>query len=592
MGAEWTEEKTSFRVFAPDAGAVTLRLYQDDVTAAFYAEYLLSYEGEGFYHLTVEGNLHNVYYTFCVDDRETIDPYAKSCGANGKRGLVFDSSQTNPEGWEEDKFTLQTPIVWEAHVRDFSSDSVLNLPDAGKFTAFRGGITLLNGAPVGIDYLKALGITYVQLLPVCDYASVDELTGGYNWGYDPAHYFCLEGSYSSNPRDGLARVREFKTLVKNLHKAGIGLILDVVYNHVYEVEKNALEICAPNYYFRKNERGELCNGSGCGNETASEKKMFRRLMIDSVCFLAKEYHVDGFRFDLMGLHDVDTMNELRSALDNLFEDGRGRNILTYGEPWYCFSPYGVYGADKANVNLLNERVGMFNDTFRDGVRGSQHYGFSQGAAQGDSDKLGMALSGILGANQAGFWQAKSPYQQVLYLACHDDYTLADHLAKTTAEEERELSHKIAAFLLFSGIGLVFMQAGEEFAHGKGGNGNSYRAGDGVNGLKWAESEKKKPLAQYYQGLIALRKYNPAFCDFERAKREAILLPSPQGTAVYQIGNILYAYNATVSEVKLFTPYKGLGQVCDNERAGVSAFARRGGKFTLPSRSVFAAIVEE
>ncbi len=589
LGAIWSEEQTEFRLYAPAAKAVELRLYESDGAPTPFQTHAPVRGENGVYAVTVACNLHGVYYTYSVDGRETLDPFARSCGANGKRGVVYDGRQTNPEGWEKDCFSPKPPIIWEVHIRDFSADPELNLPDGGKFSAFRTGVKTKKGEYALVDYLKDLGITYVQLLPVCDFASVDELTGGYNWGYDPVTYFPLEGSYSSNPSDGLARVREFKQLVKTLHESGIGVIMDVVYNHVYDAGSNPLEICTPNLCFRKDGEGNYCNGSGCGNETKSDSPYFRRMMIESVCFFAREYHIDGFRFDLMGLHDVETMNEMRAAVDNLFEDGRGRNILLYGEPWYARPPKGITPADRAHIQLLSPRVGAFSDTFRDGVRGEHFHGLTKGYVQGNLDCLEQVMSGVTGGYAYGKQPAfLAPEQQILYCACHDDYTLFDQLTLTALGENVEEMHKMAAFLLFSGIGNVFLQAGEEFLRSKGGNGNSYRAGDEVNALRWGEVYKKRELIAYYKGLIAIRKSNPVFARLQAAKESAKRFSTPYGTAGYQIGNTLYAVNRTQTPFSFVLPAgKAYGQICSLSRAECVPFAVHKGSVRIPANGVYA-----
>ncbi len=593
LGGVWNKEKTTFKLYAPKAKSVILRVYKDDFEAAAQEMREMLALDDGCFYAEITGDLHGKYYNYLVDGAETIDPYAKTCGANGKRGVIVDFSRTNPDGWEEDCFTARTPIVWEVHIRDFSTDPALNIEDGGKYSAFRSGVKTEGGTSALIDYLKALGITYVKLLPVCDFGSVDESSGGYNWGYDPAHYFCLEGSYSANPRDGLLRIKEFKTLVQALHAAKIGVIMDVVFNHVYDAQKNPLAICASESYFRKDEEGRNFDGAGCGNETKSEHFAFRRLMVDSLCFFAKEYHIDGFRFDLMGLHDVDTMNAVRTALDNLFKDGRGKDILTYGEPWYVTPPHGVTGADKAHAYQLNERVGMFNDGFRDGVRGKHFHGVARGYVQGECGFIDQIISSVLAKKGEGSFFLQSPLQQVLYCACHDDLTLFDQIIATTGEgENRKNMQKMAAFLLFSGLGIVFMQAGEEFLRSKRGNSNSYNAGDEVNQIRWAQAEENKDTVEYYGGLIALRLQNPAFKDMKSGAENAVRLSSPKGTAAYIIGNTLYAVNATDTPVLIHSGKRKLRQVCDMERAGTIPFIEDGESFVILSHGVYAALWEE
>ena len=599
MGACCTDTQTSFKVFAPFAGSVQLNIYFSDTAQKPAIVKKLDKIDGGCYGCVLLGNFHGLYYTYSVDGKETIDPYAKSGGANSKRGLIFKEGSADPEGWEEDKFIPQTPIIWEVHVRDFSSDKWLNLPDAGKFSAFKEGVSAPDGNPALIDYLKYLGITYVQLQPVFDFGSVNELKGGYNWGYDPVCYFMPEGSYSSNPHDGFTRVRELKQLVLNLHRAGIGVIMDVVFNHTYKKDGSPLDVCAPDYYYRM-DGNTPANGSGCGNETRSESPMFRKLMTECVCYFAKEYHIDGFRFDLMGLHDVQTMNEIRATLDYLFEDGRGKNILMYGEPWYCFPPKGVSGADKAHLYELDSRIGAFNDTARNGLRGSHFDGCTPGYVQGKLDHLPDVFSGICGGSPVDgfefkneYMRVKSPEQQVLYAACHDDYTLYDQLEKTSpAGSDITTMHKMADFLVLSGLGIPFMLAGQEFLRTKGGDGNSYRSGDGVNKLDWKRASKNRDTVDYYRGLIELRKFNTVFSDLASSRKHFRMVESPDGTAVYVIGKVIYGVNNTDVEAEVDLPIQfTVEQVCDIRRAGVEPFAEYRGKITIAPHGVFAGIIK-
>lgn len=584
---------TTFCVFAPYAHAVSLQLYASDSAARWAIKKSLAPNGDGFFSCALRGNFGGLYYTYAIDGVETIDPYALSGGANSVRGYILADGAADPDGWENDNFTPSPPIVWEIHVRDFSSDKWLNLPDAGKFTAFREGVSTPDGKPALIDYLKYLGITYVQLMPVADYGSVDELAGGYNWGYDPVCYFMPEGSYSSDPHNGLSRVRELKTLVKNLHDAGIGVILDVVFNHTYKKEGNPLDICAPDYYYRLRGK-ELANGSGCGNETRSESEMFRKLIIDCVCHYVKEYHVDGFRFDLMGLHDVETMNCVRRALDNIYPDGRGKQILLYGEPWYVEPPDRVEGADKAHFFKLDERVGMFNDSTRNGIRGLHFVNVTGGYVQGRIQCLEEAMSGISGGNPQNpeYMRVKSPVQQVLYTACHDDYTLYDQICMTTdVNENRRAMHRMADFMVFSGLGIPFMLAGQEFYRTKGGDGNSYKSGDAVNKLDWRRMSAEWDGVNYYKGLIELRKSNPVFENLAVSRANFRRLESPEGVAAYMVGNVVYGVNATENDAVVPICGAKISQVCDIDRAGTMPFAEHSGEIKIKARNVFAGYVK-
>lgn len=594
-GVVCTADRTEFCVFAPYASTVTLKIYHTDRTKNWSIKKELSPVGEGCFGCVLYGDLVGLYYTYTVDGVETIDPYALSGGANSGRGYLYMSGMADPEGWENDKFTPVPPIVWEVHVRDFSSDGWLGLPDAGKFTAFRQGVNTPDGKPALIDYLKYLGVTYVQLMPVADYGSVDELSGGYNWGYDPVCYFSPEGSYSSNPHDGSARVKELKTLIMALHSAGIGVILDVVFNHTYSKQGNPLDICAPDYYYRI--RGKkLADGSGCGNETKSESPMFRKLMVDCVLHYINEYHVDGFRFDLMGLHDVETMNLIRAAVDQC-GNGRGKDILIYGEPWYVAPPLGVNGADKAHAFDLDDRIGMFNDTARNGIRGPRYVTCYGGYVQGNEGSLEEALSGISGGGDSGpagnYMVVRSPRQQVLYAACHDDYTLFDHISLTAKEgSDVRAMNRMAGFMVLSGLGIPFMLAGEEFYRTKDGDGNSYKSGDGVNKLDWRRMSDEWDTVNYYKGLIALRKANPAFADLSSAEGKFTRLQAPKGVAAYIIGNTVYGVNSTGADATVALPAgQTYLQVCDINRAGTQPFAECSASFVIKAGGVFAGILK-
>lgn len=589
LGAIWSPCHTVFTLYAPTAQEVLLRLYPSDTQPCSRVERMERNEG-GVYQITLAGDWNGYYYTYSVDGREILDPYARSGGANSKRGLVFDPRLTDPEGWEQDSFTPRPPIIWEVHVRDFSSDPYLELgKDAAKFSGFRCGVKTKGGKSALVDYLKELGVTYVQLLPVLDFGSVDETKDeGYNWGYDPMSYFSPEGSYASDPHDGFARVRELKALVQTLHRAGIGVIFDVVYNHTYRSDDSNLQISAPGEYYRMHD-GEFCNGSGCGCETKTEGEPFRRLMLDSIRYLVEEYHADGFRFDLMGLHDVDTMNEVRNMLDNLLPEGRGKQILTYGEPWYWQPPYGVRGADVYHTFELNARVGIFNGKARDGIRGGHYHGMYPGYVQGDVNCLGMVMSGIEGGTvdyHNDFIRVQSPTQQILYSACHDNYTLFDQICGSTPDwYDRVRAQRMAGFLVLSGLGIPFLQGGEEFLYTKNMNGNSYCAGDAVNRLDWARREREDETVQYYRGLIALRKDNTAFNDLSLVQLQYERLHTPWSVAAWRVGNYYYGVNNTDGDVWV-SAMGEIDQFADINRAERTGFATSGGGFLLRAHNVY------
>lgn len=548
LGVLCSKNLTKFSVWCPYADHVRINIYRSSTDDyPIISTEMISEQKVFTKEFAVD--LSGKYYTYVVDGRETIDPYARSAGANGMRGMIVPPDTYCPDDWSQDRFTAKPPIIWEVHVRDFSSDPYLAFCSKGKYVGFASGVKTPKGKTALVDYLKELGVTYVHLLPVEDYATVDETNPvQYNWGYDPQNYNVPEGSYATDPYDGKVRIVEFKKLVQSLHQAGIGVIMDVVYNHTYSIKDNALNICAPDYFYRKDGRNYE-NGSGCGNEMASEKTMVRRFMIDSVCWWAKEYHIDGFRFDLMGLHDVETMNLIRKALDELFEDGHGKDILMYGEPWYCKKPNRIVPADKDNVKLLSSRIAIFNDTFRDGVRGKDFFRDEAGFVQGVFSSALAVESGIEGPTHGKsydqeFVELSSPTQQISYTNCHDGYTLHDYLLQTmpnASGETRRSCHKLAAFLPMFSLGIPFILSGDEFMRTKQGNKNSYNLPDTINKLDWKLREDNDDMVQFYRKLIALRKENHVFDDLSTAEKHFEWLYRGK-TLAWRVGIYVYCVN--------------------------------------------------
>ncbi len=542
LGFTYTKERTTFKVWAPAASQAFLKLYSTGSSiengAAVISINQMTYDGlTGVWSTTVDGDLHGVYYTYVLQNgnkrTETQDIYSKATGVNSKRSMVVDLERTNPEGWKNDKHVLvdeQTKaIVWEIHVRDFSSSNTSGISKAhrGTYLAFTEKNTTVpnTDAPTCVNYLKQLGITHVQLNPVFDFGSVNEVTGvEYNWGYDPVNYNVPEGSYSTDPYHGEVRIKEFKEMVKALHDEGIGVIMDVVYNHMYSGDDSCFEKTVPNYYFRKHGNRYL-NSSGCGNVTASEKTMFRKFMIDSLRYWVEEYHIDGFRFDLMGCHDYETMNLIREELDKI-----DKRILMYGEPWTADNgDNGISGDDcctKNNAKKLSGRIGMFNDDMRNGIKGGSDDD-TKGYIQGSNFDTYKVLAGMLGASSDTFGRwAKRPSQCVTYASAHDNLTLWDKLLKSNwcCNDYNTIDAKIidqcklsATFILMS-LGIPFMLAGEEFARTKYGDHNSYRSPDSVNSIDWTRTIRYAELVDYYKGLIAIRK---KFSLLTQADEEAV-----------------------------------------------------------------------
>ncbi len=516
LGAVYSEKATVFKVWAPSASSVELRLYETGDSKNFMSSYPMKKADKGIWTVTLDGDMKNTYYTYVVTvdgiSRETADIYGKAAGVNGKKSMVVDLAGTDPDGWQNDKHILYDAptdaIVWEIHVRDFSISAMSGVSPEhrGKYLAFTESGTTLDGKgkiSTCVDYLKKFGVTHVQILPMYDYATVDESKldkPQFNWGYDPLNYNVPEGSYSTDPFDGNVRIKELKQMIMALHNAGIGVIMDVVYNHVFAAKGSWFDNTVPNYYFRFDKTGKLSDGSACGNETASDHLMYRKFMTDSILYWIKEYHIDGFRFDLMGVHDVETMNGIRKAIDENIEDGK--KIIMYGEPWTG----GPLGTDvdtciKDNIYKLNDRVGAFNDSFRDIVKGHVFNAHEQGFVQ--SGEGVNALRDSITANCiSGRKWFNQPSQAIAYTSAHDNFTLYDKLVLSVkndgsyAERDEKLvaMNKLAAVLTFTSQGIVFMQAGEEFARTKFGDENSYVSSDKVNQIDWSALEKYGDLA--------------------------------------------------------------------------------------------------
>ena len=524
LGMEYTPAGTHLRLWAPTAKQAAVNLYRRGTGGACVGTLPLQQQDKGVWSIYLPGDQHGKYYDFTLTTPfgtcNAADPYARSAGVNGVRSMIFDPARVDPQGWERDVRPVIPPArrsVWEVSVRDFSQDPASGVHTAwrGKFLAFtQQGTTLHSDGihPTCLNYLKRLGVSYVQLMPIFDFGSVDEsrsLTRQYNWGYDPAHFNIPEGSYSTDPTRGEVRVRECKQMIAALHAAGIGVIMDVVYNHMYGND-NVLNRAVPYYYFRQNEDGSFSNGSGCGNEFASERPMARRYLIDSVLYWAREYHIDGFRFDLMGLYDVETMNLLRAELDQL---PGGQNILMYGEPWQGgASALHRYEANKNNLAMLNERIGIFCDNTRDAIKGGCFDAREPGYVEGRPGSFWDIGGAVAAWCRSDKLPAHSPSQIVSYVSAHDNFTLWDKLLMVryarpefAAVDKTALAqNRLAAGIYLTSMGLPFWQAGEEFARTKKGKGNSYRSSPALNRLDWERAEKYHALVDYYRGLLALR----------------------------------------------------------------------------------------
>ena len=526
LGASWTPDRTVFRLWAPTAEEVTVSLYRsgDADNQDLLEQIPMHPDVRGTWVAEKEGDVNGVYYTYLVmvDGviTESCDPYARTTGVNGNRAMVIDLASTNPEGWDEDRnpnadLSITDAFLYELHVRDLSMHRSARIKHKGKYLGLtETGTTTKGGVATGLDHMKSLGITHLHLLPVYDYGWTDESRRSpqYNWGYDPVNYNVPEGSYSTDPFDGFCRVREFKQMVKGLHDAGISVVMDVVYNHVFEAKDFCFNKIVPNYFSRTDAAGTYSNGSCCGNDTASERSMVRKYIVDSVKYWADEYHIDGFRFDLVGLIDVDTINAIMAQVKKDRPD-----VIFYGEGWTMATQ--VTKPDVALCVQSNSHkvpgFAFFSDTIRDLMRGSVFYEDAPGYVHGavvSKDELEACFMGVPS------WCAQ-PSQSINYVSCHDNNTLYDRLALAAPDTPEEvlirMNNLAAAFSILS-QGVPFMQAGEEMLRTKPGkksrfDENSYRSPDKVNSLKWEDLEKEeyRNTADYYRGLIRFRKAHPS-----------------------------------------------------------------------------------
>ena len=541
LGVEYTPAGTHLRLWAPTAKQAAVNLYRRGTGGACVGTLPLQQQDKGVWSVYLPGDQHGKYYDFTLTTPfgtcNAADPYARSAGVNGVRSMIFDPARVDPQGWERDVRPVIPPArrsVWEVGVRDFSQDPASGVHTAwrGKFLAFtQQGTTLSSDGihPTCLNYLKRLGVSYVQLMPIFDFGSVDEsrpLTRQYNWGYDPTNFNVPEGSYSTDPTRGEVRIRECREMIAALHAAGIGVVMDVVYNHTYRTE-NPLNSTVPYYFFRQNPDGSFSNGSGCGNEFASERPMARRYLIDSILYWAKEYHIDGFRFDLMGLYDAESINAVRAALDSL---PGGRDILLYGEPWQGgASQLHRYEANKANLAMLNERVGIFCDDTRDAIKGGCFDAREPGYVEGKPGSFWDIGGAVAAWCRSDHLPPHAPSQIVSYVSAHDNFTLWDKLLcvryekpEFTARDTVALAqNRLAAGIYLTSFGLPFMQAGEEFARTKKGVGNSYRSSPALNRLDWNRAEQYHALVDYYRGLLALRAAFPRLGSTDRHAPEAL-----------------------------------------------------------------------
>ncbi len=626
LGVQYTKERTCIRIWAPSAEAIYFHIYDQGGSGNLLETHELDSNKDGTWTHILKGDYKNRYYTFQakIDGQwknEVADPYARAVGVNGHRGMIIDLPSTNPEGWENDTRpplkSFTDMVIWEIHVRDFSihPSSGSNYP--GKFLAFTETGTLSpEGEKTGIDHLKELGITHVHLLPAFDFHTIDETRlhePQYNWGYDPQNFNVPEGSYSTDPFDGNVRIREFKKMIQSLHNHGIRVIMDVVYNHVHNASTSNFEQLVPGYFFRMTDDGLYANGSGCGNETASEKAMMRKFIVESVKYWATEYKVDGFRFDLMGLHDIETMKLIRAELNKI-----DPTIFIYGEGWTAGdTPLPTeHRATKAHAARL-DGVAVFSDDIRDGIRGPWWKDDAPGFITGmpgleESIKFGVVASTehpqiqYSAVNYSKAFYASNPMQTITYVTCHDNPCLWDKIVNTCVgckKQDMLDLQKLANAIVLTSQGVSFLHAGEEIVRTKLGHHNTYNLPDSVNQLVWSNKAQYKEVFNYYQALIALRKNHPAFRMTETTKIQKHLRffefkrPFLVGFQITDHANgdqwkdILVFYNANPKNIQIPLPAGEWVIVATKEAIEEKGFTAKGygrdqsGTTILPARSI-------
>ncbi len=603
LGAVYSPKMTRFKVWAPEAESVKLNLYKQGEGDNLIDQHIMKKSANGTYVFEKQGDCNGIYYTYTVvnhgEEQEAVDPYTKAAGVNGQRGMVINLAKTNPQGFEMDGYRnpehITDAIIYEGSVRDFTMDESSGVFHNGKFLGLTEANTTNHfGEATALDYISGLGVTHVQILPAFDFETVDEKNqkAQYNWGYDPDNYNVPEGSYAVSPYDGAVRIQEMKQMVLALHSRGIGVIMDVVFNHTYRRDDSNLQKIVPGYYYRSDETG-YTNGSGCGNEVASDRPMVQKLIVDSLIYWAKEYHIDGFRFDLMGVLDIDTMNVIAERLKEIRPD-----IYLYGEGWNG-GPSSLAEekrAFKASAKKM-PGIGMFNDDIRDTIKGSvfydDHLGFVNGGTHLEN-ALRYGITGAVAHPQVDYdaygskpW-AKEPGQSINYVSCHDNYTLWDKLSVScpeASEEKKKAMNRLCAAIVFTSQGVPFIQAGEEFLRSKplpekkGFAENSYNMPDAVNSIKWDNIHEYPDMIAYYKGLMALRKAHLVFrmqSEAEMTQNLCFLSDTPENVVAYLLKgkgaddtpeNILVIFNGNDEEILYNLPEGKWKILVDDKTAG-------------------------
>jgi len=563
LGVTYSKKESTFKLWAPLAENVQL-IICDEV-------FPMERKNRSVWEISIENDVHGMFYNYNISldgkkYKEVVDPYAKSLSVNGKKGAIVDFEKVNPDGWSLDKPRFENyvdSIIYELHIRDISIDENSGIKHKGNFLGLSELNTVtLDGLTSGLNHIKELGVTHIQLMPIYDFATVDETKeDDYNWGYDPLNFNALDGSYSTDPYDPTARIYEFKQMVQNIHDSGIRVIMDVVYNHVYDIHTINFEEILPGYYFRKKENGEFYNGSGCGNEVASERKMVRKFVVDSVAFWAKEYNLDGFRFDLMGLLDIETMNQIRYALDKI-----DPSIIIIGEGWEMGEALNF--EDKAclwNSKYL-PRIGQFNDDFRDGIRGDNFNAESTGYIGGDYSKKISVLRGIVGgveySDEIKHLDGVEPDQTVNYVEVHDNLTLYDKLKLSVKKESIKERHLLGTAIAILSQGITLIHSGQEIMRTKDLEHNTYNMGDEVNKFDWQRKKEYLDVFNYVKGLIRIDQDHPSFRlrTTTEIKNKLNIISTEESVIAYTIKNskdswteILVIHNASNEIKEVYLP---------------------------------------
>ncbi len=574
LGVDYSPEKSKFAVWSPHADKIDLLVYETENEGAIGQIESMEMDDYGIWHTEVKGDLKNKAYNYMIeidnDIKCAVDPYAKAVTQNGNRGVILDLKDTDPKGWSEDERPhLEKPedsIIYELHVRDFSISPSSGMKHKGKYLAFTEEGSRLSGTDIktGIDHLKELGITHLHLQPVFDFATVDESVNyEYNWGYDPKNYNVPEGSYATDSAEPSCRIKEFKKMVQALHENGIRVVMDVVFNHTYEIDGHSFGKLAPGCYYRQDKDGNYSNGSGCGNEVASERPIVRKFIVDSVIHWAKEYHIDGFRFDLMALHDRRTMEKVAEKLHEI-----DSSIVIYGEPWTADSSPLPTEWQMLKGEQKESGIGVFNDEFRDAIKGSTR-GRDRGYATGklNEGNISAIKEGIQGSiNSFAF----DPEEVINYVSAHDDLTLWDkivHSNPEVSEKERIKMNNLSNAIVLTSQGVPFLHAGVEMLRTKYGDANSYKSPDGINQIEWGRKIENIDTFRYYQGLIKLRKNHPAFRmnTAEEISKSIEFISTDDAVIAFQLGE--YANDDQWEKiVVIHNPYHETKRVKLPERA--------------------------